>query len=172
MDILKTSTDWAKAELFSTPFFIFFGLAFMTASLGFWQLGKTDMARAYIIPTLVAGIILATIGLGLFFTNKARVTQFEKDYNTDATAFVSSEIKRCEATLKEYKNVVFTGIPIILIACSLILLFFKTPIWRASAITAIAMLVIILLVDGTASARVEAYYKELKLAKTAMRINN
>jgi len=163
MDILKTATDWAKAELFSTQFFILFGVAFMTASLGFWQLGKTDIARAYIIPTLVAGLILTTIGLGLYFTNKARVTQFITAYNTDATDFVASEIKRTEATLKEYKNVVFTGIPIILIACSLVLLFAKTSIWRASAITTIAMLVIILLVDGTASARVEAYHQELKL---------
>ena len=29
MDILKASTDWAKAELFSTPFFILFGVLFM-----------------------------------------------------------------------------------------------------------------------------------------------
>ena len=53
MDTLKAATDWARAELFSTPFFILFGIVFMVASLGFWQLGKTDMAKAYIIPTLV-----------------------------------------------------------------------------------------------------------------------
>jgi hypothetical protein len=29
MDILKSATDWAKAELISTPFFILFGLLFM-----------------------------------------------------------------------------------------------------------------------------------------------
>jgi len=29
MDILKSTTDWAKAELISTPFFILFGLLFM-----------------------------------------------------------------------------------------------------------------------------------------------
>ena len=68
MDILKTATDWAKDELFSTPFFILFGVIFMLTSLGFWQLGKTDMARAYILPTLVAGALLTTVGLGLFFT--------------------------------------------------------------------------------------------------------
>ena len=52
MDILKTAINWAKAELFSTPFFILFGLVFMTASLGFWQLRKTDLTKAYIIPSL------------------------------------------------------------------------------------------------------------------------
>ena len=68
MEILKTATDWAKAEVFSSTFFIIFGIAFVLASIGFWQLGKTDMAKAYIIPTLVAGSLLLTIGLGLFLS--------------------------------------------------------------------------------------------------------
>lgn len=51
MDILKLATDWAKAEVFSTSFFIVFAVVFLIASLGFWQLGKTDLARAYIFPT-------------------------------------------------------------------------------------------------------------------------
>lgn len=161
MEILKAATEWAKAEVFSTSFFILFGIGFVAASIGFWQLGKTDLAKAYIIPTLVAGILLLTIGLGLFFTNKARITQFEKDYKTDATAFVESELARTESTLKEYKNMVFTAIPLIMAACALVLMFVNTPIWRASMITSIAMLVVILLVDGTASARIDNYNKQL-----------
>ncbi|MGB6151737.1 MAG: hypothetical protein WBG48_07080 [Pricia sp.] len=161
MDILKAATDWARAELFSTPFFILFGIVFMAASLGFWQLGKTDMAKAYIIPTLVAGALLTIIGIGLFFTNKSRITQIETAYNTDASAFVASEIERAESTLKEYKNVVFTAVPLIIAACALIILFVNTPIWRASMITTIAMLTVILLVDGTAHARIDAYHKQL-----------
>jgi len=161
MDILKAATDWAKAELFSTPFFILFGVAFMAASFGFWQLGKTDMARAYITPTLVAGGLLMIIGLGLFFTNKARVKQFETAYNKDVSAFIASEIERAESTLKEYTTIVFTAVPIIIAACAIVLLFANAPIWRASMITTIAMLVIILLVDGTAHARIDAYHKQL-----------
>gem|GEM_PF-6976301 len=121
MDILKAATDWAKAELVSTPFFVLAGVVFLAISLGFWQVGKTDLAKAYIIPTLVAGALLVIIGLGLFFTNKNRITQFETAYNTDAPAFIASEIERSEATLKEYKNVVFTGIPIIIVICALVL---------------------------------------------------
>ena len=118
MDILKASTAWVKAELFSTPFFILFGVLFMVASIGFWQLGKTEKARAYIIPTLVAGALLLTIGCGLFFTNKSRITQFETAYNRDVSAFVKSELVRAEATLKEYQTIVFKVIPLI-IACLL-----------------------------------------------------
>lgn len=169
MDILKAATDWAKAELVSTPFFILFGIVFMAASFGFWQLGKTDMARAYIIPTLVAGALLLIIGLGLFFTNKSRLNQFKTDYESDAAAFVSAEIERAEGTLKEYKNVVFTAVPIIITICALVLMFVNTPIWRASMITVIAMLVVILLVDGTAHARIDAYHQELLSAEKEMK---
>ena len=68
MDILKTAIEWAKAEVFSATFFILFGVMFVSATVGFWQLGKTDIAKAFVFPTLVAGVLLLTIGLGLFFS--------------------------------------------------------------------------------------------------------
>lgn len=160
MEILKLATEWAKAEVFSTRFFIIFAMLFLAASAGFWQLGKTELAKAYIIPLLVAGVLLMTIGLGLFFTNKARITQFESAYNSDASAFATSEIARAESTLKEY-TVVFKVIPIIIVVAALLIFFINTPIWRAIGITTIAMMIVILLVDGTAHARIEGYYKQL-----------
>lgn len=163
MEILKTATDWAKTEVFSSAFFIIFGVVFVLASIGFWQMGKTDMAKAYIIPTLVAGALLLTIGLGLFFTNKSRITEFETAYNSDAPAFVESEIVRVERTLKEYQTIVFKAIPFIITIAALLIVFVDKPMWRASAITTIAMMVVILLVDGTAKARIEAYNEQLEL---------
>ena len=161
MEILKLATEWAKAEVFSTRFFIFFAILFLIASLGFWQLGKTDLAKAYIIPSLVAGLLLMTIGLGLFYTNKSRIIQFEKAFNTDASSFYQSEIERSESTLKEY-SVVFKVIPILIIVAALLILFINTPTWRAISITTIALLTVILLVDGTAHSRIDSYNTELK----------
>ena len=161
MEILKTATDWAKAEIFSSSFFIIFGVVFVAVSIGFWQLGKTDLAKAYIIPTAVAGVLLITIGIGLVYANKTRITSFEEDFNKDAPAFVQSEIERVDGTLKEYKTVVFTAIPLIIIAFALILIFVNTPTWRAISITTIAMLMIVLFIDGTAHARIEVYKNQL-----------
>lgn len=165
MEALKLATEWAKAEVFSTRFFIVFATLFLAASVGFWQLGKTDIARAYIIPTLVAGVLLMTVGLGLFFTNKARIAQFESAYNKDAPAFVASEFDRIEATLKEYQTIVFKIIPFIIVAAALLIVFVDKPLWRAIAITTIAMLIVILLVDGTAHGRIDAYKKQLELVE-------
>jgi hypothetical protein len=165
MDILKIATDWAEAEVFSSAFFILFGVLFVLASLGFWQLGKTDMARAYIVPTIVAGVLLLTIGFGLLYANTSRITQFETAYNSDASAFVESELARVERTLNEYKTVVFKAISLIIAACALVIVFKSTPVWRASMITTIAMMAVLLLVDGTAHARIKAYGEHLVLVE-------
>ncbi|NKI33035.1 hypothetical protein [Croceivirga thetidis] len=161
MELLKLATDWAKAEVFSTRFFILFALLFLVASVGFWQLGKTELARAYIIPTLVAGLLLLIIGCGLLFTNMQRVKTFQKEFNNNTPAFYQSKLERSESTLKEY-TVVFKVIPVLIIVAALLILLLNTPTWRAIGITTIAMLIVILLVDGNAHARIDAYHKELK----------
>ena len=135
----------------------------MIASIGFWQLGKTDIARAYIFPTLVAGVILMTIGLGLFYTNKSRIKEFETAYNYNVSTFVESEFLRIEKALNEYRTIVFKAIPFIIMASAVLIAFVDKPNWRASAITTISMLVVILLVDGTAHDRIEEYKQQLEL---------
>ncbi len=169
MDLTKAATDWIKAELFSTPFFILFGVLFLLAGIGFWQLGKTEMAKAYIIPTMVAGILLLIIGFGLYFNNKSRLANFSTAYENDSSAFLQSELARAEGTLKEYRNIVFTAIPLIIASCAIGIMFLKAPIWRASLITAIAMLVVILLIDGLAHARIDAYNQQLLSVETEIR---
>ncbi|MDO6820146.1 hypothetical protein [Zobellia sp. 1_MG-2023] len=162
MDLLKLAIEWAKAEVFSTRFFIFFAIGFLIASAGFWQLGKTDLAKAYIIPTLVAGILLLIIGSGTNYANIKRVKQFEKDFNTDKTAFYKSEIERSESTIKQFV-VVFKVVPILIIIAALLILCNNTPTWRAISITTLSMLMVILLIDGNAQSRIENYHKALKL---------
>jgi len=163
MDILKTATEWAKAEVFSSQFFILFAILFILASVGFWQLGKTDVAKAFVFPSLVAGILLLAIGTGIFFANKSRVTSFTTAYNKDASSFVQSEITRTEKSMGEYKTIVFKVIPLIIMVANLLIIFIDKPIWRAISITTIAMMVVILWVDNNANARIEAYHEKLNL---------
>lgn len=161
MDILKASIDWARAELYSTSFFILFGIIFLFACLGFWQLGKTELAKAYIVPTMIAGVLLIIIGIGLFYTNKVRITQFQSEFQDDQYLFVQTELERVNNTLNEYDLIVFTIIPVMIMICSVGLVFINQPSWRASLIISIAMLIIILLIDGTAQSRIVIYQKKL-----------
>ena len=163
MEILKLATEWAKAEVFSARFFIFFAILFLTASIGFWQLGKTEMAKAYIMPTLVAGLLILAVGVGIFFANKSRVTSFAEAYNANPTEFVKSEIIRTEKSMTEYRTIVFKIIPFIIVAAALLIIFVDKPLWRAISITTIAMMVVILFVDSNANSRIETYHKQLEL---------
>lgn len=169
MEILKTATDWAKAEIFSSMFFILFGVLFVSATIGFWQLGKTEIAKAFVFPTLVAGILLLIIGVGLVFSNKSRITNFPTAYERDASAFVQSEIIRAEKTMAEYQTAVFKVIPLIIVVAALLIVFIDKPIWRAISITTIAMMVVILLIDSNANARIEAYHSQLMLVEKAVK---
>ncbi len=162
MELLKLATEWARAEVFSTRFFIFFAILFLIASIGFWQLGKTDIAKAYIIPTLVSGLLLLTIGIGLFSTNRSRIASFEIAYHKDSSVFVESERIRAEKTVQEYEKIVFKVIPIIITVAALLIIFINTPTWRAISITTIAMMIVILVIDSTAHARIKDYQLQLE----------
>lgn len=162
MDILKLAIEWAKDEIFSSKFFILFGVLFFVGTIAFRQLGKTDLAKAFVIPTVVAGILLLIVGFGLLYSNKTRLKNFPTAYKNDTTAFVTSEINRAEKTVKEYKTAVFRVIPIIIVVCALLLMFVNKPLWRAISITTIAMMIVIVCIDSNASARIEAYKKQLE----------
>ena len=161
MEILKTATEWAKSEVFSSLFFVLFGVMFVVATIGFWQLGKTDIAKAFIYPTLVSGILLLVLGFGLFFTNKARITSFPEAYKQDATAFVEKEISRTEQSIGEYQVSVFVVIPLIIVVAALLIIFIDKPIWRAISVTTLALMIVIQLVDNNAHARLKDYHQAL-----------
>lgn len=164
MEILKIATEWAKAEVFSSRFFILFAILFLAASIGFWQLGKTEIAKSYVIPTLVAGGLLLAVGTGIYFTNKSRVTSFVEAYHINPNEFVKSEIIRTDKSIKEYKTIVFKIIPFIIVIAAISIVFIDKPIWRAISITIIAMMIIILLVDSNADARIQSYRTKLEAA--------
>lgn len=162
MDALKLALDWAKAEMFSSSFFVLAGILFLSASLGFWKMGKTELARAFTTPLLVVGALLLIIGLGLFFTNKSRAARFPAAHQADPAAFVASEIERAEKTLAEFRNVVFKAIPAIVVVAALLIAFVDKPVWRAASMATIAMMAVIWLVDSNAAARIEAYKADLE----------
>lgn len=161
MDILKSATEWARAEVFSSQFIIFFGVLFIIVSIGFWQIGKTDVAKAFIIPSLLAGTLLLAAGLSFFFSNKSRLSNFETEYKMDTSAFITSEIARTEKTIASYENTAFKVFPAIIIVAALLFIFINKPIWRAISITTIAFLTIIILIDSHAHPRTKTYHKHL-----------
>lgn len=160
MDILKLSTDWAKAEVFSSKMTFLIGLLFFLAAFGFWQLGKTSMAKAFVWPVLIAGLLTITVSVGLYLANKPRITQFETAFNTDAKAFVQSETARTAKSQKELA-LVFKILPMVIVAAALLIAFVNVPLWRAIGVTTIALMTVLLFIDSNTDARNTTYHQFL-----------
>ena len=163
MEILKAATEWAKDEVISAKFFIFFGIMFLTSTIIFWQLGKTEVAKAFIFPMLIAGTILLAAGIGFLISNNSRLVNFENEYKTDPAGFVKSEIARVEKTMGEYENVALKIFPIIVAIAAILVVFIDKPIWRAIFITIIAFMLILIILDSNANSRLRTYHKALKV---------
>ncbi|THH39144.1 hypothetical protein E4Z66_06245 [Aliishimia ponticola] len=167
MDILKTANDWARAEMFSSAIFILFGALFLAASFGFWQMGRTDVARAFVLPALMAGVLLVILGGGLFYGAQKALAGHGAAYAADPPGFIASELTRVEATMAQYSTAVFKVMPLIIILSAALVMLLQGPIWRASLITTIAMITVVMLVDTNANARLAAYRDVLLSAKSA-----
>ena len=164
MDVLKLSTDWAREEVFSAKVVLLLSLLFLLSAIGFWQLGKTATAKAFVWPMLVAGVLIVTVSAGLYFANKPRITQFEAAYNTDAKSFVQMETERTAKSQKDLA-LVFKVLPLIIIAAALLIVLVNKPLWRAIAITTIAVTTVLMLIDSNTDARNTAYHQHLLAEK-------
>lgn len=167
IDILKTATEWAKAEMLSSAFFALCGLACCLISYGLWHYGRTDTAKAYIIPLLAVGALLIILGVGLVISNQLRLVAFPEAFQTDAAAFLASELARASKTISGYETAIYRALPLITLIAAGLLLFVKAPIWQASCVSTIAMMAVILIIDTNATARMVAYHQALTEAAPA-----
>lgn len=165
MNISETAKQWAKDEVFSSMFFILFGLAFLGFSGWSWTLGSSSISEAYVWPMLIVGLLTLTIGIGILIANKQREINFSLEFERDPKAFMESEIRRTKQSLKEYKIIVFKVIPVIVsISVSIIYLVDSASV-RAICISIVSMMSVILLVDSLANARLLEYHQQLQLTK-------
>ena len=104
MDVIRLSTDWARAEVFSAKMVWLISLLIIATSAGFAYFGKTPMARAYIWPYLAAGIFLIAVGVGLYLANKPRIARFEREYKANPEIFVKAEIARAAEVKERTRN--------------------------------------------------------------------
>lgn len=137
-----------------------FSIIVLLSAVGFALWGKTAMAKAFVIPMIVAGLFLVSIGIGLYTSNKPRIEQFKNEYNTDANSFVQKEIARTTKSQSDFIKV-FKVLPAIIIVAAILLLFSPSFNWRAIAITLIALCAFLMIVDSNTEARNNIYRETL-----------
>jgi len=163
MDILKIATDWAKIELISNSVFILASVIFLSVSL-FLQIGARESHfSTYSLPFVIAAILLLILGAGLLFSTWQHSTNLEFQFQQDMTLFIQAELTRAEKTISQYKlavNVIFPALGLISFC---ILLVFQNDQVRASAITSVIVLLILITVDTAAKERLVKYTKDLAM---------
>ena len=161
MDVLSIALEWARAEAQTASYFVGFGLLFIVFSIGVWRLGETKMAKAYIFPMLIAGILLIVLGSLLFDLYDSNIESLKTKYNENPSEFIETEIQRTKASIAQYKRDLFDVFPFVMGFSALMMIFIKRKIWRAIFITLIAMSTVIMLVDSQAIALLEEYNRNL-----------
>ena len=160
MDVIKTSTDWARAELFSAKVIWLFSVIVILSAAAFNYWGRTLTAKAFVIPLVVAGIFLVSVGIGLYSANKPRIRQFEKEFSIDPKEFVLKEIQRTTKSQRELA-LVFKILPAIIAVAAFIIIFYPAPYCRTICITIILIAAFLMAVDSNTDARNSAYRIQL-----------
>jgi Mg2+/citrate symporter len=160
MDIIKLSTDWARAEVFSAKIVWLFSAIELLTAIGFWYWGRTTMARAFIWPLLVMALFLIAVGAGLYAANHPRIAQFENEYHRDPKAFAETEIQRTAKSQREMA-LVFRILPAIIIVAAIVIMLAPAPIWRTITVSIILTAAFLMVVDSNTEARNDAYHSQL-----------
>lgn len=160
MDIIKLSTDWARAEVFSARVVWLFSLIEVLAAVGFWYWGRTGVARIFPWPLLAMGLFLIAVGAGLYTANQPRIARFESEARSDPKAFLAAEIQRTAKSQGDLA-LVFKILPAIIIVAAGVILFAPPNAWRAVAVTIILTASFLMVVDSNTTARNDAYHIHL-----------
>lgn len=171
MDIIKFSMEWAKAEVFSAKMVGLYSLFILLTALAFYLLGKTPVAKAFIWPLAIAGILMIIVSGGLYFSNQPRIEQFQNEYIVHPLSFIKKEIQRTAKSQKDFE-LVFKILPLIIIIAALLIVFTSTPLWRATGITIILLMVSLMFIDSNTEARNAAYHEQLLIAVESKTGNN
>ena len=164
MDIIKLSTDWAKAEVFSARVVWLFSVVELLTAIGFWYWGRTPMAKAFIWPLLVMGLLLIGVGVGLYAANHPRMVQFENEYHREPKVFLEAELQRTSKSQRDLA-LVFKILPALVIFAALVIMLTPAPLWRAIAVTVILTATFLMVVDSNTEARNDAYHSQLSALK-------
>jgi ABC-2 type transport system permease protein len=165
MDIIKLSTDWARAEVFSAKIIWVFSVVELLAAIGFWFWGRTAIARIFPWPLLVMGLFLVAVGAGLYGANNPRIAHFESEGRLNPKAFLDGEIQRTAKSQHDL-GLVFKILPGVIIVAAVVIMLAPATAWRAISVTIILTAAFLMVVDSNTTARIDDYHTQLlKLAR-------
>ncbi len=160
MNIIEHTTNWYKGEIFEGEIIGIFGLCIILISIVFWIFGKTAHAQAIVIPLLVVGLLLSTVGGYMAWENSNKIIMLRETKIENYQEFLQSEKQRVEDFQPLYT---YTKIGVGIFFVMAIGLFFITENrhWQAIAIAMTIIGASGLIIDYFSKERANIYYQEI-----------
>lgn len=165
MDILKIATDWVKIELVSNSVFILASIIFLFTSFFLKSYARDSGFFVYYLPLVIAAILLLILGAGLFFSTWQLSANLETNFLKDRQLFIDAELMRAEKTISQYNLAIGLIFPALGLVNFCILLIFQNDHVRASSVTFLVVLVILIIIDTAAKERLTNYAKHLEITE-------
>jgi len=162
MNFFDHTTAWIKGELFEAYLILSFGLLTILGGFLLWKIGPTPNSKALLLPLVVTGLVYASIGGSMVYSNQNRLPLYEQCYGKDKTGFVLAEKKRVEDFQYGYtisKIVASVCFPVTL----LIFWWTRNPYWMAWGIGLTLFALSGLVVDYFSQERASIYYGEIAI---------
>ncbi len=163
MSFLDYTVNWCRGEIFEGWAILTAGFVLLAATLGFWKLGTTELARAIVVPMLAVTLLTLALGGYLVVQNKIRIPAFQEEYRQDPAAFKEQELKRVEGFVSAYKYTFTTAAVIMITAVGLFLLG-KSPLLRSVALALMVLSFIVFIVDHFSRERALDYQENITRA--------
>jgi glycerol uptake facilitator-like aquaporin len=160
MEFLQHTLNWVKGELFEGKIIAIVSFAILLSSFVFWKFGITPNAKAIVIPLLVVGIIAASVGVLMVFSNQKRLVAFQSNYEENPTAFIQSEKERVEDFQYMYKTALIATVVFLVVALCL-LWFTKSQYLHALAIALMLFGLSLQMIDYFSKERAKVYYEHI-----------
>jgi hypothetical protein len=160
MEIITSSLQWCKGEIFEGRLYLLFGICVCILAFLYWKTGSTAFAKAMFLPFLLLGLLASGTGLGLMFTNEKRIVDFQQAYDANPSEFITSEKARTEGFIKWYPYTMY-GMSALIIVGIALFLFLPTANGRASGLAIILLGFSILFLDHFSEERAHRYHEKI-----------
>ncbi|MFK7926143.1 MAG: hypothetical protein AB8H47_29615 [Bacteroidia bacterium] len=160
MEFIDHSLNWCKGEIFEAKFITLFSALILLSTLLFWRIGTTPGAKAMIIPLLVVGLLVGSLGIGMLMSNSKRLKDFEQVYQADAQAFIQAEKTRTDEFMSWYPITRYIMLGIGLLGIGLFV-FWATPLGRAIGISLLLIMIGTFVIDHFSEERADIYHAKI-----------
>jgi O-antigen/teichoic acid export membrane protein len=160
MDFINQTLSWVKGEITESIFIIIISCLTIVSALLFWKFGTTPHSKTITIPLIAVGLLLASTGVSMYFSNQKRLATYQNQYQENPTDFIHQEKKRVEDF--QYMYVISKVVASISFAFAIYAFWFsKNDIIQSIAIALLIFGVSGLIIDYFSEERASIYYSEI-----------